>query len=171
MFFPEEYKAGKYVILFIGLGNLLDMSTGVNAQIIYASKFFKVDAFFMFVLVLSTIGFNYWLIPEYGIVGSAIASCLSLGVLNFMRVGVIKWQLGFMPFSLNFFKIIIIAGIIYTSIAYIPVSSNYVLNIFVKGSLVVLAWVGAIWRFNISEDMKKMMMGIMNKTPLKKFNS
>jgi O-antigen/teichoic acid export membrane protein len=171
LFFPEEYKAGKYVILFIGLGNLLDMSTGVNAQVIYASKFYKVDAFFMFVLVLSTIGFNYWLIPEFGIVGSAVASCISLGILNFMRVAVIKWQLGFLPFSLNFLKIVLIALIIFTSIAYIQFNSNYIINILIKGTLVVLAWLAAIWRFNISEDMKKMMIGLINKTPLKKFNS
>lgn len=167
MFFPEEYRAGKYVILFIALGNLLDMSTGVNAQIIYASKFFKVDAFFMLVLVVTTIGFNYWLIPVYGIVGSAIASCLSLGVLNFMRVGVIKWKLGFMPFSLNFFKIVLIALVIYLTLAFLPLNINFVLSMLIKGGLVVVAWLIAIWKLNISADMKKMITGILLKTPLK----
>jgi hypothetical protein len=88
-----------------------------------------------------------------------------------MRVAVIKWQLGFLPFSLNFLKIVLIALIIFTSIAYIQFNSNYIINILIKGTLVVLAWLAAIWRFNISEDMKKMMIGLINKTPLKKFNS
>ena len=40
-FLPEEYGLGKFVILFIGLGKLVEMAMGVNAEIIATSTYYS----------------------------------------------------------------------------------------------------------------------------------
>jgi O-antigen/teichoic acid export membrane protein len=78
----EAFKAGKYVILFIGLSKIFDLLTGVNSAILGNSKFYFFGLYFMFVLAAIAITSNYLLIPQLGIIGVGIATALSILIYN-----------------------------------------------------------------------------------------
>src|SRR5690606_10898250 len=82
---PAGFEVGKYVILFISLGYLIEMSTGLNGVILSTSKYYKYDSYFFIALIFITITSNYFLIPIWGITGSAIASALTLLFFNLFR--------------------------------------------------------------------------------------
>jgi O-antigen/teichoic acid export membrane protein len=50
------------------------------------------------------IGLNLFLIPRYGILGAAIATSVSLAVLNVLRVIQVIRFIGISPFSTNYFR-------------------------------------------------------------------
>jgi O-antigen/teichoic acid export membrane protein len=64
---PPEYSIAKYVILFMGIGYLIDLATGANGAIIGTSVYYRYDTLFMVLLVVFTFVTNLWLIPIYGI--------------------------------------------------------------------------------------------------------
>src|SRR5690606_25364157 len=62
---PPEYAEGRYVIVLMSLGYLIDMATGANGIIIATSKYFRYDTYFMFLLVIVTFITNMAFIPIY----------------------------------------------------------------------------------------------------------
>ncbi len=93
---PVEYESGKYVILFIGMTNLLEMLAGGNSVIIGTSNYYKFNTLFiglLFVLIVLT---NLVFIPSYGITGAALASAISFFVYHF-----IKWLFLYKLFKFN----------------------------------------------------------------------
>ena len=74
---PQEFEAGKWVVFFIGLGNLAKLVTGLNFQVINFSNYYKYNAAFIALYVITMILLNLILVPIYGITGAAIASAVS----------------------------------------------------------------------------------------------
>ncbi|MGB0887750.1 MAG: lipopolysaccharide biosynthesis protein, partial [Vicingaceae bacterium] len=87
---PDEYEEARYVLLFVGIAKLFDVSTGVNATIIQFSKFFKLMLYFNLLLIVLLIGTNFVLIPIMGIEGAALATLISVVIVNTIRLIIIK---------------------------------------------------------------------------------
>jgi O-antigen/teichoic acid export membrane protein len=106
---PPEYAEGRNVILFLSIGGLIDMATGINYIIMITSKFYRFDGYFTIIVLLLTILANYLLIPIYGIVGSAMATAMTITVYNVMRWLFLYNKFKMQPFDSNTIKIIAIA--------------------------------------------------------------
>ena len=62
------------------------------------------------VLVLvANVALNIWLIPQYGIEGSAVAWAISLALVNVLRVVQVKKVLGMFPFGIGEAKALVAA--------------------------------------------------------------
>ena len=153
-FLPAEYSAGKYVVLFICIGNLADMAAGVNGQIMANSKYFRADSLFMIGLVVLTVLFNYLLIPIYGITGSAIATALTLILYNFFRFIFIWMKFKMQPFDKSTLMILLVSAIIFFAIYLIPDLGNKYANILIRSALIAMLYLVAILKMNLSEDIK-----------------
>lgn len=103
------FVGGKYVILFIGLGKIIDMMTGVNSEIILYSKYYRFNLIAMLLLSVITIILNIILIPKFGINGAAISFALSLLIFNIVKMGFIWIRMGIQPFTIGTVKILLIA--------------------------------------------------------------
>lgn len=94
-FFGESYKAGSIVLVIIAISTFISALSGNVDQILNLTNnrrlLFKIN---LFVLTVNII-LNYILIPLYDINGSAIASMISIIILNLTCVYFIKKQLGF----------------------------------------------------------------------------
>ncbi len=102
-----EYLAGKWVIFFIGLGYLIDMATGANAQIIAFSREYKMALWFLIVLVILVVSTMYLLIPVWSITGAAVAIALSFLLNNLMRYIFLYRKYGLQPFSPRLLLVIV----------------------------------------------------------------
>lgn len=107
----EIYDAGKYVVLIIGLGKLLDMVFGPSSEIIVLSKYYAFNIILILLLATSIVIANNLLIPEYGINGAAIGSALALILFNFLKYIFIYLKLKMQPLTWATLKVIVIAGI------------------------------------------------------------
>ena len=97
----EIYSQGKYVVLFIAAAKFIDMTMGVNSEIISNSNFYKWSIFIMPFFALVVIVSNLLFIPNYGINGAAIASMISILMYNVIRAILVKIKLDILPFSKN----------------------------------------------------------------------
>lgn len=105
---PDGYEAGKWVIIWIGLGKLFDMATGVNGVILTTSKDYRYDTYFFLLLIGVVIGCNVLFIKPYGIVGAAISASVAVFFFNFFRFAFVWWRFGFQPFTWATPKILIL---------------------------------------------------------------
>lgn len=139
---PPEYASGKNVILFIGAGYLSELATGLNQIILTNSKYYYYDGYFVLFLVGITILSNYLLIPRYGIVGSAIATAITITLTNSIKWGFILYKFKMQPYDFNSLKLVLISIVVFLIGYFIPVFSNFILDIAVRsiitGGLFVL---------------------------------
>jgi O-antigen/teichoic acid export membrane protein len=155
---PEEYSAGgegKWVIFFIALGSLIDMSTGVNGSIMGSSRYYRVQTYFLISLVLLIIATNLILIPLLGMKGVALGNAISMTILNILRFGFLKYKFGFQPFNKNFLYVIITGGAVLFLANLIPPFQNYIIDILVRGSLVVTMFCLPVYFMKLSVDINE----------------
>lgn len=102
---PESYQAGKWVIFYIGMANLLLCAIGLGAVIVLTSKYYKLNTYLTFILGLLAIGTNLIFIPIMGITGAAFASAISKFIYVAINMIVIKYKLGIRPIRIEHFTI------------------------------------------------------------------
>ncbi len=148
----EDYRSGYYVILLIGLSNVIDMTTGVINQVIFNSNFYKYSsyliAFFAVILIIS----NMILIPIYGIVGAAMATLFSKIIYNVLKIGLVQNKLRLFPYSSKTMIPIIIVVIIYFTQQLMKPLDNYIIDIVIRSSIVSLLYLVPIIWLKVSSD-------------------
>lgn len=126
---PQSYEEGKYVILFIGLANLVKMAGGSNDSIITYSKYYKVTTAFLVLLVSLIVILNFIFIPVFGMTGAAIASLLAILIHNLSKFIFIKIKFGFNPYNFQYLAILAFSAIIYIFILALPDIHNFIVEI------------------------------------------
>ncbi len=133
---PPAYVSGKNVILFLSAGYLIEMATGINQVIISNSKYYKYDAWFVFILVGVIIIANLILIPLFGISGSAIATAITVTIGNVLRWALLKIKYRMQPYDKNTIKLVAISTIAIAPTFLIPVLNNLIVDILIRSSIV-----------------------------------
>lgn len=99
----EAYKAGVPLVLIFGVIRLIDAGTGLNAQVIAASVYWRFEFFSGVIMLALRIPLVYFFIKEYGIIGSVYGDLISLSVYNFIRYEFLRRRFRMQPFSLKTF--------------------------------------------------------------------
>ncbi len=154
-FLPEEYHAGVYVFLFIGLAKMIDMTAGLNASIIRTSPWYRFDLYATILLVLLTIGTHLIFIPMFGITGAAIATALSVFIHNTAYVMYVQYRYGFHPFSkktLLGITVLIIALLVAWGLPLLPF---WIADLAVRSAIAAAIVVISIFLLDLSEDLQE----------------
>lgn len=128
---PDSYEGGKFVILFIGLANLIKMAGGSNDSIITYSKYYKMTTVFLILLLFLIVILNFIFIPAFGLTGAAIASMLAISVHNLTKFIFIKIKFGFNPYNFQYLAVLVFSVIIFFIIFALPEIDNFIVEIIV----------------------------------------
>jgi O-antigen/teichoic acid export membrane protein len=153
---PPEYLAGKYVILFIGLANLISMAGGLSSQIITNSNYYRYNGLFVVIYLVLTVLLNILLIPVLGIKGAAISAMISMLVFNILKFVFIYRKFEIQPYKQNHIRILLIGVITYIITALFTYPENLILNIFLKSSLFSVLFILMNYFTHTSEDFIEM---------------
>jgi O-antigen/teichoic acid export membrane protein len=149
------FSEGIYVILFIGIGKLFNMSLGSNGEIIGNSKYYYVNFISLLFLAVITIITNLIFIPKWGIAGAAFASALSIVIFNVIKFLFIFMKFRMQPFSFNTIKGI---GIILFTLLigyYMPLFNNPFLDLIARGILICVIFLPLTYFLHVSEDLNR----------------
>jgi O-antigen/teichoic acid export membrane protein len=159
----EIYSLGKWVVLIIGAGKLLDMVAGLNGEIIVMSKHYRVNVYLVVLLTIFTIAANYILIPIYGLEGAAIGSSLALLLFNLSKFSFLYWKEGIQPFSFQTIKVFAIAALCLIVGLNSPILSNPTVDIVYRSVLVTALFGGFIIWLKPSEDIDGLVKSFIKK--------
>jgi O-antigen/teichoic acid export membrane protein len=104
----DKYGAGIPLVFIFGIIRVIDGGTGVNAQIIATSTFWRFEFISGIVMLALRIPLTYIFVKQYGIIGSAYSDLISLTVYNFIRYEFLRRKYGMQPFSSKTFYVIVL---------------------------------------------------------------
>ncbi len=165
-FMPDEYASGRYVFLFLSLGRLFDMVSGLNGVILVTSKKFRTDLAFTFILITIAVASNSALIPKFDMNGAALATLVTLVSYNTLRLIYVNMSFGLQPFDRRI-ALVVLMGLITTGILWlVPAVENVYANILVRSTLVTLIFLLPVYLMNLSPELNalfnKQMKGFIN---------
>jgi O-antigen/teichoic acid export membrane protein len=128
------------------------MITGINAEIIGTSKFYKIDLLIFFVLNLVGVGLNFLLIPAYGLNGAACAVLASVFLYNTMRFIFIAIVMKIQPFTKKTFIAGLCAVFTYGILWMIPHINIPVIDIIFQTLCIGIILGSLILSLRVSED-------------------
>ncbi len=161
---PAGYEAGYYVVLWIGLGKLIDMATGVNGVILATSRYYAYDSAFFIALIVITIGVNAWLIPRYGINGAAVGAAFVTALYNFVRTVFVWVAFGMQPFSGRFVVVILIGLAVWWLAVQYPYGNGTVrvmADVVLRSGLITLLFGGLVIGLKLSPDLNQTVTGLL----------
>jgi O-antigen/teichoic acid export membrane protein len=160
---PRSYEDGKYVILFIGLANLVKMAGGSNDSIITFSKYYKITTVFLILLISFIVILNFIFIPAYGMTGAAVASLLAILIYNLAKFIFIKIKFGFNPYNFQFLVVLVCSAIIYTVILVLPDIHNFIVEIIIDSIITTLLFYLSIKYLPIASDLNLFIKQVLQK--------
>jgi O-antigen/teichoic acid export membrane protein len=151
-FLGKDFKGIESIILFMGIGKLIDLGTGANSQIIGTSSYWKVDFITNVIYTVIALPLNYLLIANYGLMGAAFSTLISLTFYNCLRFGFLWYKFRMQPYSLKELWVILIA-ISCTIIAYlVPIQQNIIIDSIIRSTVFCILFIPSIYIAKISVE-------------------
>ncbi len=163
---PPGYEAGYYVVLWIGLGKLIDMATGVNGVILATSRYYAYDSAFFIGLLIVTISVNAWLIPRYGINGAAMGAAFVTALYNFVRTVFVWVAFQMQPFSWRFGVVLVVGAVVWWLSVQFPYGTGavrVVADVAIRSASITILFGGLIIGLKLSPDLNQMVTGVWKK--------
>ncbi len=148
------------VIGWLLLARIIDAATGVNHYILSYSKFYPIELYLLILMAVLNIGFNFLLIPKYGIQGAAFATFLSVSIYNILKTMLVYIKLGLHPFSKSLNIILIIGIVLVVLFNTIQFSENAIVNILLMSISISCLFFGLIYIFKLSPELNKMIQSL-----------
>lgn len=147
-----DYKAGLMVVFVLGITKLIDAGTGVNGQIIATSIHWRFEFFTGVILILLILPLNYFLIKQYGIVGSAYANLISFVIYNAIRYVFLLRKYRLQPFSSKTILALVTGAVAYFISYYLFTDMNGWMGVFLRSSLFSIIFISAVFALKLTPD-------------------
>ncbi len=148
----EIYQAGKWVVIIVGAGKLVDMLFGPSSEIIVYSKYYSFNIVLILILAGVVITANNLLIPAYGIEGAAVGAALALVIFNTIKFIFVWVKLELQPFSPAFLKVALIGGVAWTIHLLIPRIDFVIVDMFFRSVIITVAFGSLILWTKVSPE-------------------
>jgi O-antigen/teichoic acid export membrane protein len=107
------YLDGAWVFFVLGLTKIIDMGTGVNAQIIATSTYWKFELQSGVILLFIMLPLTYILTRQYGIIGPAVGTLVSITIYNIIRIIFLWKKFRLFPLTVQSLYTVLLAGACY----------------------------------------------------------
>ncbi len=150
----EDYIAGKYIVLILGLAKIIDMMTGINSQIIIYSKLYRFSFYITLLLAFLNIVFNLVFIPKFGVIGVALATFSSMFIYNLLKHIFVLVKFKMQPLTWSMIGVFLIGLVAYSVTLFVPKTGNPFIDIIINSIIITLIYIPSILYFNLSDDLE-----------------
>jgi O-antigen/teichoic acid export membrane protein len=158
------YLQSQWIFFFLGMARIIDLGTGVNAQIIGTSVFWRFELLSGIILFLLITPLSYVLVKQLGIVGAGYSNIISFTIYNIIRIIFLQKKFNMHPFSYKTVYSIIIAAVCFYICYFTFHSLHGFFAIILKSSVFIALYAGAIIYFDLSPDVLPVLDSIKNRT-------
>lgn len=159
----QDYLDGKWVFFILGVVAIIEMGTGVNAQIIGTSVYWRFELLTSILLTVLIIPLSYYLTLEYGIMGPAFASMVSFTIYNYIRFHFLWKKFNLQPFTRKSLEVLLIAVGAYFITYFLLKDVEGLWALILRPLLFIGIYFPLIYQLNISPDLKPVVQSLRNK--------
>ncbi|MDQ3845230.1 MAG: polysaccharide biosynthesis C-terminal domain-containing protein, partial [Bacteroidota bacterium] len=162
----EAYLAAKWVFFYIGLTKVIDMGTGVNAQIIATSTFWRFEFITGLILLAFSLPLNYFLTRQLGVIGPAISGLIAFTVYNSIRYFFLWNKFQMQPFTYKSILTLALAATGFFIVYYFFHNYTGLLWMVIRSAVFVLLFATGMFLLNLSPDVKPVLQTIRKRLRL-----
>lgn len=157
----EIYKAGKWVVFFMSIAKLIEVTLIFGGTLISYSRYYYWGLYFTFFITAITIISNNLLIPIWGMVGAAIATMLTTFFTYGVQQLLIFWKIKGNPYTFALLKQIGILIVLYGINYLLPTINNpwfdCIYRSVILGGLAIIM----LYLFKISEEVNGLIKKVL----------
>ena len=159
----HDYFQSQWIFFFLGIARIIDLGTGVNAQIIGTSIFWRFDLLSGIILFVLITPLSYLLVKHFGIIGAGYSYVIAFSIYNIIRIIFLQRKFKMHPFSYKtLYAIIIAAGCFYICF-YTFMNFHGFLAMVLKSIVFIALYGGAIVYFDLTPDALPVIESIKNR--------
>lgn len=163
------YEIISPLVFVMGLSKVLDLSTGVNGQIIGTSNYWRFDFYTNVFYTVLSIPLNFVLIKYFGLMGLAYSNLIALSLYNISRYIFLYRKFGMQPYQFKHLAVLMLCMCLYLGIHNIPQAGNLYIDILIRSGLFILLFAPVVYFSKVAPDLMKMVedkIQIFRKNPL-----
>lgn len=158
-----EYLLGYQAFVILGLMRLVDMGTGVNAQIIGTSNYWKFELTSGIILLILMLPLNYFLTKRLDIIGPALANLISLTIYNFIRIVFLWKKYKLFPFTPKSIYTLNLALAVFIITWILFDSWQGLSGLFTRSIFAIILFGIGVFILNLSPDIKPIWESVFNR--------
>jgi O-antigen/teichoic acid export membrane protein len=151
---------GFNAFLLLGLTRIIDMGTGVNAQIIGTSNYWRFELLSGIVLLVLMLPLTLLLTRRYDILGPAIANLISISVYNLIRIIFLWKKFRLFPFTIQSVYTLLLAAAGCIICYYTFRSIHGFWGHVIRSLVFIVLYGGAVIYFKLSSDIQPVIQTI-----------
>ncbi|MDR0687400.1 MAG: oligosaccharide flippase family protein, partial [Prevotellaceae bacterium] len=149
------YKAGKWVVFFIGISKLISITLGFGGVLVSFSKFYYWSLYFTFFITGVGILTNYLLIPIWGISGAAVATALTCLLSYLVQQWIVLRKVKGNPYTLNMLTLIFIFLFVIGANHFVRTCANPWVDGALRTAVASAISVALLYFFRVSDDLNR----------------
>ena len=152
----KTYESGLAVVFILGMVRIIDAGTGLNNIVIGTSTYWRFDFLSGVVLLAFRLPLTYFLIKNYGIIGSAFAELTAFALYNFIRFEFLRRKFGMQPFNQNNLKALLLGVCCFGLVAILMSQFSGWTGIFLRSALFSGLMILGVIKGNLTPDAAQM---------------
>lgn len=159
----NEYSDGKIVVLIIALAYTLKNIGGCHFDILIMSEYYKKIVALTIIISVATILLFYMLIINFGLLGAAWATFITIVSYSAIAVLIIYQLYKISPLDTKMFKLVVFILLFLLLSFALPALTNPFFSLIYKGSLIIVVYTFVIYALNLSEDINLQLKQMLHK--------
>ncbi len=148
----KEYAAGLNTLLVLSFARIIDAGTGLNGLVIGTSTLWRFDFLSGVILLSFRLPLTWYLIKNFGIIGSAFADLAAMTIYNFIRFEFLRRKFNMQPFNLKTVYSIILAFAAYFLSFYLMNSIQGLIGMILRSLIFSSIIIGGIFYLQLTPD-------------------
>ncbi|MDR3235456.1 MAG: lipopolysaccharide biosynthesis protein [Prevotellaceae bacterium] len=159
----EIYSQGKWVVFFIGLARLIEITLNFGGSLISFSKYYYWGLYFVFFITGMGVFTNYLLIPLLGITGAAVATAITFLLIYSAQQWIVLKKVKGNPYSFGMLKLVIVFLLLLgLNVVWFKFGNPWVDGI-CRTAVLATAGVLLLYGWKVSDDFNKTVRNILKR--------
>src|SRR5579871_1964907 len=159
----KDFLQAQPVFFFLGLNCIIDLGTGVNAQIIGTSTFWRFDFITGVILLSISLPLSYIFTKNFGLVGPAVATLISFAIYNFIRFLFLFRKFEMQPFSKETVYTLLIAIADFFICSFLFSNKSGIVWILIRSTTFISLYAVTVFYLKLSPDIQPVLTTIKKK--------
>lgn len=161
------YLLGFNAFILLGLTRIVDMGTGVNAQIIGTSRYWRFELTSGIILLALMIPLNYFLTKQFDIVGPAYANFISISIYNIIRIIFLWKKYKLFPFTAKSFYTLLLSAAVLAIGYYAFANIHGWLGMIVRSTVMLALFAIGVVLLKLTPDLRPVLQSLLNRYPFR----
>lgn len=163
----NDFLLGFSAFLILGATRVVEMGTGLNAEIIGTSTYWRFELISGVVLLLIMLPLSILLARQFDIIGPAIANLVAIGLYNLIRFIFLWKKFQLMPFNRGTLQALLLAGLAFLVSYLLFQNMNGFVGLVVRSIVFCALYAGGTILFRITPDAEPVVAAIRKRINFK----